>query len=409
MKKLLLFVLTSLFVGGALFAQTEESGKVKNEGNAAWRAKNYKEAFAKWEQYLKLIEFKDDATVYNVAVCANKLKDYANAEKYFGMSIKNNYKVASSYLGMADAQENLKKIPEMLKTLQDGIKATPGQNVKLEKAYSDYFAKEGQKFQKANDIAKAAENFTKSSQVSNKQLKARGLLSLGTLYFNNGASILQKATPFANSEKEKYEAEKAKAASKPAEQNVNINNFSSNVVNNNVSQNTPMSNQNMSTPSFVQPQNQMNSVPQMNQNIPNKFVTNEPTFIKNVPLAEKSEEDIEKEINNIFDHKIEEKHDEHIESLPPELASSEEYNTYDKPIVEPINSDIIKPQYVEPQEIKEEVKPVEIVKPEVKEEPKVSELGLEKPKVNIDVDSVIVNDKNNDEDFFDDFFGSEDE
>ena len=125
MKKLLLFVLTSLFVGGALFAQTEESGKVKNEGNAAWRAKNYKEAFAKWEQYLKLIEFKDDATVYNVAVCANKLKDYANAEKYFGMSIKNNYKVASSYLGMADAQENLKKIPEMLKTLQDGIKATP--------------------------------------------------------------------------------------------------------------------------------------------------------------------------------------------------------------------------------------------------------------------------------------------
>ena len=50
MKKLLLFVLTSLFVGGALFAQTDESGKVKNEGNAAWRAKNYKEAFTKWEQ-----------------------------------------------------------------------------------------------------------------------------------------------------------------------------------------------------------------------------------------------------------------------------------------------------------------------------------------------------------------------
>ena len=48
MKKLLLFVLTSLFVGGALFAQTDESGKVKNEGNAAWRAKNYKEAFTKW-------------------------------------------------------------------------------------------------------------------------------------------------------------------------------------------------------------------------------------------------------------------------------------------------------------------------------------------------------------------------
>ena len=42
-------------------------------------------------------------------------------------------------------------------------------------------------------------------------MKARGLLSLGTLYFNNGASILQKATPFATTEKEKYEAEKVKA------------------------------------------------------------------------------------------------------------------------------------------------------------------------------------------------------
>ena len=39
MKKLLLFVLTSLFIGGALFAQTDESGKGKNEGNAAWRAR----------------------------------------------------------------------------------------------------------------------------------------------------------------------------------------------------------------------------------------------------------------------------------------------------------------------------------------------------------------------------------
>lgn len=210
MKKLLLFVLTTLFVGG-VFAQADESGKVKNEGNAAWRAKNYKEAFTKWEQYLKLIEFKDDATVYNVAVCATKLKDHANAEKYFDMSIKNNYKIASSYLGKADAQDKQKKTAEMIQTLETGIKATPGQNLKLEKMYSDYFAKEGQKFQKANDVAKAAENFTKSSQVSNKQLKARGLLSLGTLYFNNGASILQKATPYANTEKEKYEAEKAKA------------------------------------------------------------------------------------------------------------------------------------------------------------------------------------------------------
>ena len=34
---------------------------------------------------------------------------------------------------------------------------------------------------------------------------------------------------------------------------------------------------------------------------------------------------------------------------------------------------------------------------------------IEKPKVNIDVDSVVVNNNNHSEDFFDDFFGSEGE
>lgn len=210
MKKLLLFVLVSFFVGG-LAAQTEEAGKIKNAGNAAWKAKNYKEAFTNWENYLKAIEFKDDATVYNVAVCANKLKDYVSAEKYFDMSIKNNYKLKDSYAGKADSQKKQGKVEQMLQTLEAGIKATPGQNSGLMRTYAVYFLKEGQKFQKANNIAKAAENYQKIANMSDKGFKAQGLVSLGTLYFNNGAAILQEATPFANKENDKYEAGKAKA------------------------------------------------------------------------------------------------------------------------------------------------------------------------------------------------------
>ncbi|WP_099292431.1 hypothetical protein [Butyricimonas sp. Marseille-P3923] len=212
MKKLLLFVLVSFFVG-TLAAQTteEEAGKLKNAGNAAWKAKNYKEAFTNWENYLKAIDFKDDASVYNVAVCANKLKDYAAAEKYFTMSIANKYKLKDSYAGKADAEKNLKKTDQMIKTLEEGIKATPGQNSALMRTYAVYFLKEGQKFQKANNIAKAAENYQKIANMSDKGFKAQGLVSLGTLYFNNGAAILQEATPFANKENDKYEAGKAKA------------------------------------------------------------------------------------------------------------------------------------------------------------------------------------------------------
>lgn len=218
MKKLFLFILTGL-LAGSLYAQeanNEEAAKLKNAGNAAYKAKNYLEAFTNWEKYLKLVDFKDAATVYNIAVMADKVKKYAEAEKYFDMSIKNNYKPASSYLGKANAQQDAKKFVEMIATLEAGIKAYPGQNdYKLEKKYAQYFLIEGQKFQKANNITKAAENYQKIAQMSHKGYKSQGLLSLGTLYFNNGASILEKAAPLATStkpsERQQYETEKGKA------------------------------------------------------------------------------------------------------------------------------------------------------------------------------------------------------
>ncbi len=224
MKKLFLFLLTGLFIGTLAAQETngeakkdsnEEAANLKNAGNAAYKAKNYAEAFTKWEQYLKLVEYKDDACVFNTAVMANKLKKYAEAEKYFDMSIKNNYKPASSYLGKANAQEDLKKYPDMLATLEAGIKACPGQSSNLEKKYALYYMKEGQKYQKANNIAKAVENYTKITQMANPGYKAQGFLSLGTLYFNDGATILEKAAPLATStkpsERQQYEVEKGKA------------------------------------------------------------------------------------------------------------------------------------------------------------------------------------------------------
>ena len=180
----------------SVFAQ-DPGATEKNAGNAAVKAKNYPEAFKQYEAYLKIVNNKDNATVYNTAYSATKIKNYAAAEKYFDMSIKNNYKGASSYLGKAQAQKSQNKTAEMLTTLQDGMKA--------------YYMKEGQTFQKAGDEAKAAENYTKVVNLTTKSFKTQGLASLASLYFNNGAKILQAATPIANSDKAKYDAEKAKA------------------------------------------------------------------------------------------------------------------------------------------------------------------------------------------------------
>ncbi len=140
---------------------------------------------------------------------------------------------------------------------------------------------------------------------------------------------------------------------------------------------------------------------------------------KSIPLNEKSKEEIQKEINNIFDHKASESNA--TSNMNKFIDNFEEFTPKkEEPIVEPISQKVIKPRFIEP-EITSEAKSASIDSvPEIKseepkaveqktEEPKFNELGLEKPKVNIDVDSVVVNDKNNDEDFFDDFFGSEDE
>lgn len=207
MKKILLFVLVSCFTL-SVFAQS--AAELKNAGNAAYRAKNYAEALAKYEEYLKVFEGKDVKTVYNVARISYKLKEYEKSVKFFDQSIKNRYKVASSYSFKAAAYKKLKKYPEMVVTLEEGLKAAKA-NPKLEKTYSIHFLKQGQKFQKAGNVAKAAENYNKILKVTSKKYKSDALFSLGTLYFNNGAKIIQKATPLANKDKAGYAAAKAKA------------------------------------------------------------------------------------------------------------------------------------------------------------------------------------------------------
>ena len=206
-KFILLFV--SVLMGTALFAQTPGAAE-KNAGNAAYKAKNYAEAFKNWEAYLKIVENKDNPCIYNTAVVAQRIKNYEAAVKYYDLSIANRYKLASSYVGKATALRALKKTDEMLATLDAGMKASPG-NMKLETMYATHFLKEGQTFQKAGNEAKAAENYMKITELKTKSFQVQGFLSLAGLYFNDGAKILQDATPIATTDRAKYDAEKAKA------------------------------------------------------------------------------------------------------------------------------------------------------------------------------------------------------
>lgn len=207
MKKVLVFILASCLTM-SVFAQS--AADLKNAGNDALRAKDYKTALVKFEEYFKVMEGEDDATVFNAAYCAVKIKNYAKAVQLFDRSIKNRYKLSSSYLYKAKCYKSLKKTPEMIATLEEGMKAIKN-NKKLEKMYYVHFLKQGQKYQKAGNVEKAADNYTKVLTLNTKKYKSDAYFSLGTLYYNNGAKILQKATPLANKDKAKYEEAKTKA------------------------------------------------------------------------------------------------------------------------------------------------------------------------------------------------------
>ena len=194
------------------FAQ--DANQLRDEGDAALNAKDYATALTKYGEYLKLNEYKDTVRIYNAGFAANQAKNYAEAAKYFDMSVKNNYNVEASYVGEAMAYRNLNNTEEFLKTAKDALNAIPeGDNnrTNIEKLVYAYCIKQGQTAQKSGDLATAEKLFNEVLIVSNKTYQGNALYSLGTMFYNNGAKILQAATPVATTDPDKYKAEKAKA------------------------------------------------------------------------------------------------------------------------------------------------------------------------------------------------------
>lgn len=202
-------MLAALGLGiGTVFAQDAE--KLRDEGDAALKAKNYPEAVAKYGEYLKLTDYKDTVRVFNCGFCANQAKMYEDAAKYFDMAVKYNYNLDDSYTGEAMAYRNLNKTEEFVSTVEEGLKALPG-NANLEKLLYTYCIKQGQAAQKKGDIAGAEALYKKILIASGKKYQEGALYSLGAMLYSQGATALQKATPLATSEPDKYNAEKAKA------------------------------------------------------------------------------------------------------------------------------------------------------------------------------------------------------
>ena len=208
MKKLI-FLFAFCITVTNIFAQTDPN-QLKKEGSDAFNAKNYPVAYAKFSEFLKLTNTQDSAIAYYCGMAADEVKKYAEAVNFFDIAIQKNFNVGNAYARKAMALDAQKKTDEYVATLAEGLKVDPT-NKTMVKNYGLHYLKAGLAAQKANKAEEAEECFKKVISLDHKQYKTNALYSLGVLCYNDGAKILKAATPLANSDADKYAAEKERA------------------------------------------------------------------------------------------------------------------------------------------------------------------------------------------------------
>ncbi|MDR0995369.1 MAG: hypothetical protein LBL81_03665 [Tannerella sp.] len=199
---------------GTMFAQDANqtaADKLRAEGDAAYKAKNYPTALAKYEAYLKADNYKDAQRIFVAAQCAYEAKDYESLAKYSDMAIQKGQNAQNAYVFKAIALSNLNKTDEFKSTIDAGLKAYPG-NKNLEATAYNYFVKAGQAAQKQGNITQADADYTEVTTLSNPEYKGNALYALGAMYYTKGSKAITAAYPLAQSAPEKYKAAKEKAA-----------------------------------------------------------------------------------------------------------------------------------------------------------------------------------------------------
>ncbi|MCU4157249.1 tetratricopeptide repeat protein [Carboxylicivirga sp. A043] len=156
MKYLATLSLVLLMSLGAM-AQEESAAELKNQGNEALRAKNYKGALELFEKAIAAWgdEEMDAAMVYNTATSARKIKDYEKAQKYYDESKNLGYKADVSTYYIASSLKSLGKNEEMEKVLLAGIDeyGTSKYVKHMKKMLAGYYVKESNKlYQEGQDI-----------------------------------------------------------------------------------------------------------------------------------------------------------------------------------------------------------------------------------------------------------------
>lgn len=172
MKKLGVLV-SVLFISIVIFAQ-EDANSLKNEGNNAYREKNYKKAFESYAGAIMLLAEEnviDTPLVYNTGYCAYKSKYYDVALEYFQKSAEYKYKKSKPYQYIVSCNMKLKNLDAAEKAVLDGIVSYPDEK-KLKDLAGTVYLKKGIVFYNAGNKIKKAANESGMNKTDPEAFKA---------------------------------------------------------------------------------------------------------------------------------------------------------------------------------------------------------------------------------------------
>jgi tetratricopeptide (TPR) repeat protein len=196
-----------------LIAQDKDANTLKDEGNEAYKNKNYKEAFEAWAQALTLLDAEgtiDEALIYNTGYCAYKAKMQKEAIPYFEKAIELGYKESKPYQMIAVIEYKLDMIDEMIEICQKGLE-TYADDDKLKDYASKAYLKKGLEFYNAGNDIKSAANSSGLNESDAEAFKAE---------YARADEEFKKALPFM---KKSYEFDNSNDKALKALQNIYTN------------------------------------------------------------------------------------------------------------------------------------------------------------------------------------------
>ncbi len=194
------------------------------EGIQFFNSANYKQALAAFENNLKInklpeINQIDTIIMYNAALSAEKNGENAKAIDYYSQLIVFGFGGSKMYLDLATLLKKTGKEEDYFKTLIDGIKAYPNDDINLVSEIINHYLEKGDNenaflwvnkgltrepnnpafhfvkgslFDQKGDFVNAEKEYKSALEFDSEYPDA--LFNIGVLYYNNATDIIKKAT-----------------------------------------------------------------------------------------------------------------------------------------------------------------------------------------------------------------------